>query len=166
MVVQASHLSKHFGDLKAVDDVSFHIGKGECFGLLGPNGAGKSTVISMIYGAASRSGGELEVLSKDPAVDSRSIKERMGIVTQDDALDLGMNVYKNMMMFACMVGIPKAERKPRVDALLKFMSLDHKKEASIRMLSGGMQRRLVFVRALLNNPDFVILEVLTEAARN
>jgi lipooligosaccharide transport system ATP-binding protein len=158
MIVSAKNLTKKFGEFTAVNNVSFHIEPGKCFGLLGPNGAGKSTVISMIYGAASRLSGDLKVLGHDPASHSREIKKRLGVVTQENALDTEMNVIANMMMFARMTGVPKGERQSRVDSLLEFMSLTHKAQAPIPALSGGMQRRLVFVRALLNNPDFVILD--------
>jgi lipooligosaccharide transport system ATP-binding protein len=158
MIVEAKNLTKKFGDLTAVDGVDFSIKPGECFGLLGPNGAGKSTIISMLYGAAGRTGGDLTVFAQDPAKKSREIKKRLGVVTQENALDTGLNVIENMILFAKFVGVPKKDRKQRVVTLLEFMSLSHKAKAPIRALSGGMQRRLVFVRALLNDPDFIILD--------
>lgn len=157
-VVCAENVSRDFAAFKAVDKVSFEIKKGECFGLLGPNGAGKSTLINMIYGALSVSDGELRVFGLDPMKDSRSIKKRLGVVTQENALDTGMNVDNNMMLYARFMGLPLSEREERVGRLLKFMSLEHKKKAPIRALSGGMQRRLAFVRALLSDPDCLILD--------
>ncbi|MEZ4741676.1 MAG: ABC transporter ATP-binding protein [Bdellovibrionota bacterium] len=157
-VVRAELLVKKFGNFTAVDNVSFDIKKGECVGLLGPNGAGKSTVISMLYGAMSRGGGDLTIFGYDPANKSREIKKRTGIVTQENALDAGMNVFDNMLIFAKFFGVNSKDRKQRVEKLLDFMSLRHKANAMIRNLSGGMQRRLVFVRALINDPDFVILD--------
>lgn len=157
-IVIAREVRKSFGDFQAVKGVSFQIKKGECFGLLGPNGAGKSTLISMIYGASLRTGGELDVFGMDPARQARRIKHRLGVVTQDNALDEGLTVRENMEIYASFVNVPKSERLRRVQALLKFMSLEHKENAPIRFLSGGMKRRLVFVRALLGDPEFVILD--------
>lgn len=158
MIVQCSEVRKNFGDFTAVDGVSFSIEKGECFGLLGPNGAGKSTIISMIYGAASRNSGEMSVFGMDPLSSSREIKKRLGVVTQDNYLDESMSVRENMLMFASFKGLGKTKRVAAVDELLDFMSLSHKSNEPIRSLSGGMQRRLVFVRALLGNPELVILD--------
>lgn len=158
MVVLCENVRKQFGDFTAVDGVSFSIQPGECFGLLGPNGAGKSTIISMIYGAASRSKGQMQVFGMDPLTHSREIKKRLGVVTQDNYLDESMSVRENMMMFASFKGLKREERALAVDELLEFMALSHKASEPIRSLSGGMQRRLVFVRALLGNPDLIILD--------
>jgi lipooligosaccharide transport system ATP-binding protein len=158
MILTAKNVVKEFGKFRAVSGVSFEIQEGECFGLLGPNGAGKSTMISMIYGAARRTAGELAVFGMDPEHDGRKIKRRMGIVTQENALDESMTVVENMRVFAGYCGVPEASRAGRIDELLEFMSLSHKRNDRIKALSGGMQRRLVFVRALLPMPDFVILD--------
>jgi lipooligosaccharide transport system ATP-binding protein len=158
LVVRVQNLTKKFGDFKAVDAVSFEIERGECFGLLGPNGAGKSTVISMLYGATVRTSGEIKVFDFDPKSQSRQIKKRIGVVPQANSLDEGMDVLSNMLVFARFLGVEAKQRRPRVEELLDFMSLSHKAKSPISSLSGGMQRRLVFVRALLNDPDFVILD--------
>jgi len=158
ILISASGLHKKFGEFVAVKDVDLQIRRGECFGLLGPNGAGKSTVISMIYGAASRTGGDLRVLGMDPQTQARQIKKRLGVVTQENALDETMTVQENMVVYATFVGVPRGERRQKVEKLLTFMALDHKKDARIGMLSGGMKRRLVFVRALMTVPDIVILD--------
>jgi lipooligosaccharide transport system ATP-binding protein len=157
-IVSAENVRKSFGEFEAVKGATLEIKRGECFGLLGPNGAGKSTLISMIYGASRRSSGKLEVFGMDPDKDPRKIKHRLGVVTQENALDEGLTVRENMELYAAFVNVPKAERKARVRSLLEFMSLAHKENDSIRFLSGGMKRRLVFVRALLANPEFVILD--------
>jgi len=157
-VVVCENVVKEFGNCTAVNGVSLTMNRGECFGVLGPNGAGKSTLISMIYGATSRTGGTLKVFGLDPQTQSREIKKRLGVVTQEDCLDLAMSVEENMKMFAVFVGVPSAEIEIRVSALLKFMALDHKSKEPIRALSGGMKRRLVFVRALLSDPDLIILD--------
>ncbi len=158
MVVSVRNLTRRFGEFTAVDSISFDIHQGECFGLLGPNGAGKSTVLRMLYGASLRTSGEISILGFDPKKHSREIKKRTGVVTQDNSLDEGMDVLGNMMMFARFLGFDKKRRQARVAELLEFMALSHKAHAPIRTLSGGMQRRLVFVRALLSDPDFVILD--------
>lgn len=157
-LVTAQNLEKKFGDFTAVNSATFSIRRGECFGLLGPNGAGKSTIINMLYGVVRRTQGDLKVFDMDPNIDSRNIKKRLGVVTQENALDESLNVWENMQIYAAFLGIRASERADRVMGLLKFMNLDHKKEAPIRALSGGMRRRLVFVRALIGNPEFVVLD--------
>ena len=151
-------LRKSFGPIDAVQGATFQIREGECFGMLGPNGAGKSTVIRILYGVTPRTGGEVAVFGWDPATHARSIKKRVGVVTQDNSLDEDMAVRPNMMMYARCVGVPRRERGARVDALLGSMALAQRANARIRELSGGMQRRLVFVRALLGKPDLLILD--------
>jgi lipooligosaccharide transport system ATP-binding protein len=158
MIVQARNVKKVFGQFTAVKDVSFQINKGECFGLLGPNGAGKSTLINMLYGVVARTAGELRVFGLDPAREARAIKHRLGVVTQENALDEGLSVRENMELYAAFVDVPAAQRRARVDELLEFMNLKHKADDPIRFLSGGMKRRLVFVRALLANPELVVLD--------
>lgn len=157
-MISARSLTKTFGDFTAVNRISLEIRKGECFGLLGPNGAGKSTFIGMVYGMIRRTSGELKVFGFDPSTHGREIKRRLGVVTQENALDEALTVLENMMIYAAFVGVPKADRRARVDELLEYMSLGHKKDADIRTLSGGMKRRLVFVRALLSRPDVLILD--------
>lgn len=157
-ILISENVRKSFGTFEAVRGVSFEIRRGECFGLLGPNGAGKSTLINMIYGASRRTGGELSVFGMDPIRDARAIKHRVGVVTQENALDEGLSVRENMELYASFVNVPAGERKSRVRTLLEFMNLAHKENDPIRFLSGGMKRRLVFVRALLGNPELVILD--------
>lgn len=157
-MISAQGLFKTFGDFTAIDGIDLNIRKGECFGLLGPNGAGKSTFISMAYGTVQRSSGSLSVFGFDPKNESREIKKRLGVVTQDNALDESLTVYENMMIYCAFIGVPSAQRKSRVDELLEYMNLSHKKDALIQTLSGGMKRRLVFVRALLGKPELLILD--------
>lgn len=157
-VVSAREVCKSFGDFQALRGINLDIKPGECFGLLGPNGAGKSTFIRMLYGISPRNGGDLTVFGHDPQVAPREVKGQVGVVTQDNDLDLSMNVYENMWHYAGFVGIPKTEREGRIMQLLTEMNLEHKTKATIRSLSGGMQRRLVFVRALLATPPFLILD--------
>lgn len=157
-MITASSLVKKFGDFAAVDGLNLQINKGECFGLLGPNGAGKSTFISMTYGSVQRTSGDLTVFGYDPKTNSRDIKRRMGVVTQENALDESLTVFENMMIYCTFIGVAKDERKKRVEELLEYMNLMHKKDMPIMALSGGMKRRLVFVRALLGKPELLILD--------
>ncbi len=157
-VIECQGLTKVFGNIEAVSGTDFSLRRGECFGLLGPNGAGKSTVIRIIYGATPRTGGSLRVLGYDPAIDARAIKKHLGVVTQNNALDEDMALRDNMLMYARCVGIARRDRAGRVDELLDSLSLAHRATARIRQLSGGMQRRVVFVRALLRRPRLLILD--------
>ncbi|MBY0554397.1 ABC transporter ATP-binding protein [bacterium] len=157
-MIQANALEKSFGDFKAVNKIDLNIKKGECFGLLGPNGAGKSTFIGMMYGTVQRTSGQLSVFNHDPKTESRDIKKRLGVVTQENALDESLTVMENMMLYCSFIGVPKQESEARVLELLNYMNLSHKKDALIQTLSGGMKRRLVFVRALLGKPELLILD--------
>lgn len=157
-MIVAKSVSKEFGNFKAVDGIDLEIKKGECFGLLGPNGAGKSTFINMTYGTVLRTAGDLKVFGYDPHHQSREIKKRLGVVTQDNALDESLTVLENMVLYCSFIGVPRIERKKRVNELLDYMNLGHKRDAAIQTLSGGMKRRLVFVRALLGNPELLILD--------
>lgn len=157
-MIKAKNVVKAFGEFKAVDNLDLEVRQGECFGLLGPNGAGKSTFIGMTYGNVQRTSGELSVFGYDPKIQSRDIKKRLGVVTQDNALDESLTVFENMMIYCAFIGTPSHERQKRVMDLLSYMNLDHKKDVPIITLSGGMKRRLVFVRALLGRPELLILD--------
>jgi lipooligosaccharide transport system ATP-binding protein len=157
-MIKAHKLVKNFGDFRALDNIDLEVRQGECFGLLGPNGAGKSTFISMTYGTVERTAGSLTVFGYDPKTNAREIKKRLGVVTQDNALDESLTVYENMAIYCAFIGIPSHERHKRVMDLLSYMNLDHKKDTKIITLSGGMKRRLVFVRALLGRPELLILD--------
>jgi lipooligosaccharide transport system ATP-binding protein len=158
IVIIAKSLKKTFGDFTALNAIDLEIKKGECFGLLGPNGAGKSTFINMTYGTVRRTAGELSVFGFDPNTHSREIKGRLGVVTQDNALDESLTVLENMQIYCAFIGVPSSERKKRINDLLEYMNLGHKQDALIQTLSGGMKRRLVFVRALLGRPELLILD--------
>lgn len=157
-MIIAKSLKKSFGDFHAVNEIGLEIKKGECFGLLGPNGAGKSTFINMIYGTVKRTEGELTIFGLDPNSQSREIKGRLGVVTQENALDESLTVLENMQIYCAFIGVPRQERIPRINDLLEYMNLGHKKNSLIQTLSGGMKRRLVFVRALLGRPELLILD--------
>lgn len=157
-LIHAKQVTKRFGDFEALQGLDLEVKAGDCVGLLGPNGAGKSTFIGSLYGVVERSGGELTVFGLDPRKNAREIKRRLGVVPQESALDEGLTVRENMRVFANFVGVPAGQRDTRITSLLKMMALDHKAEAPIRALSGGMKRRLAFVRALLAEPEILILD--------
>jgi len=160
-VIVFDNVHKSYRDVKAVDGVSFDVAPSTCFGLLGRNGAGKSTIMRLIYRKAERdpgSGGKVSVFGFDPERDELEIKCRSGVVPQDDNLDEELNVSQNLRVFARLYGIPAKRAEARMTELLDFMELREKAQASIRELSGGMKRRLVIVRALLNEPRLLILD--------
>ncbi len=157
-LINAQEIKKSFGSFHALQGVNLRVDAGECVGLLGPNGAGKSTFINVLYGASLRSSGKLSVFGLDPATQSHEIKRRLGVVPQENALDDALSVIENMRLFARFVNLPREKADPRIEELLTYMSLDHKKNDPIRTLSGGMKRRLAFVRALLADPELLILD--------
>ena len=157
-VIVARGVTKRFGDVVALQGCDLEVLEGECIGLLGPNGAGKSTFIGCLYGVVARSGGELSVFGLDPAVDPRAIKRRIGIVPQENALDEALTVVENMQLYARFAELGPRTAAERIDELLQHMALNHKRDAPIRTLSGGMKRRLAFVRALLVDPELLILD--------
>jgi lipooligosaccharide transport system ATP-binding protein len=157
-LIYARGVRKSFGSFEALKNFDFTVVRGQCIGLLGPNGAGKSTFISMVYGVVSRSGGELKVFGLDPAHSARAIKQRLGIVTQENALDESLSVSENIRLYASFEGLNRKDAEIRMNELLEYMNLAHKRDATIQSLSGGMKRRLVFVRALLSKPELLILD--------
>lgn len=157
-LVQAQNVGKSYHDFFAVKDLSFNILPGECFGLLGPNGAGKSTMMKLIYGAVSRTHGTLRVMGYDPNRQGKAIRQSLGVVMQEDALDEVMTVRDSMILFSHFHGLYGKQAAQSVDALLEFMGLGMKAREKIAFLSGGMKRRLAFVRALIPNPRLLILD--------
>lgn len=157
-VITARGLLKRFGELRAVDEVSFDIPAGRCFGFLGPNGAGKTTTLKMLMGLSDFDAGELSVLGHALPAEARVIRARVGLVPQADNLDPDFTVRENLFMYARFFGLSRAAVSERVDALLEFANLTHKADARVDQLSGGMQRRLTIARALVNDPEIVILD--------
>jgi lipooligosaccharide transport system ATP-binding protein len=160
-LIHARHLYKSYGDLVAVDDLDFDVPPARCFAFLGPNGAGKTTMMKTLYGKADpdeRADTEIRVLGFDPRSDELEVKARSGVVPQENSLDVELNVLQNLRIFSNFYGIPWRRAKDRVDYLLEFMELEEKRTAKVRELSGGMQRRLIIARALLNNPSLLILD--------
>lgn len=155
---EASELVKRYGTRTAVDGIGFRIETGECFGLLGPNGAGKSTTMRMMCCLTSRDGGELRVLGMDPDRHPRDLKHRIGVVAQDINLDLELSVHENLLVYANYFAIPRAEAQRRAESLLSFVRLTERRDEAVERLSGGMQRRLQIARALVNEPELVLLD--------
>lgn len=160
-VISVQHVNKTFGRVHAVCDLSFEVEPGACFGLLGPNGAGKTTMMKMIYGRSSRNiddGGTIDVFGYDPARDELAIKYLSGVVPQENNLDDELNVFQNLVIYSKFYGLPGGVARERIAGLLEFLELSEKAQSRMRELSGGMQRRLVIARALLNNPKLLILD--------
>ncbi len=158
IVITAKGLCKSYGDLVAVGGIDFAIRAGECFGFLGPNGAGKTSTVKMIHCFAPITSGSLTVFGIDVKEDPRSIKARIGVCQQEDNLDPDFSVAKNLTVFARYFGIPAPEAARRAQELLEFMGLWERRNDGIRQLSGGLKRRLVIARALINRPDLLILD--------
>ncbi len=152
-MVEAHNLVKRFGDFVAVDGVDFTIAKGESFGFLGPNGAGKTSTMRMISCISPVSEGTLRVLGMDPATEGAQIRARMGLVPQEDSLDLDLTVLDNLMIYGRYFDMPKKVIRQRADQLLEFAQLTERANDRVDPLSGGMKRRLTIARALISDPD-------------
>ncbi|HET8739677.1 MAG TPA: ABC transporter ATP-binding protein [Acidimicrobiia bacterium] len=157
-LVQARGLTKRFGDFTAVDAIDFDIHPGEAFGFLGPNGAGKTSTMKMITTVSPITEGKLTVFGIDPMVDGRSIRQRIGVVPQEDNLDQELTVAENLYIYGRYHDMKKSEIMPRIEELLEFAQLTERKDSEVEPLSGGMKRRLTIARALINNPDLIILD--------
>jgi lipooligosaccharide transport system ATP-binding protein len=153
----ARSLVKRYGTFEAVRGIDFEVAHRECFGFLGPNGAGKTTTMKMISCSSPPSGGVLEVLGM-PVSRPREIKRRLGVVPQENNLDEEVSVLENLVIYARYFDISPRVARPRADELLSFVALDDKRDWNIRLLSGGMKRRLLVARALMNEPEVLILD--------
>ncbi|HET7478935.1 MAG TPA: ATP-binding cassette domain-containing protein [Rubrobacteraceae bacterium] len=154
----ARGLKKSYGDFEALKGVDFEVYRGECFGFLGPNGAGKTTTMKTIYGAAIPTSGELSVVGLDIRRDERAVKRRIGVIPQENNLDEDLKVRENMLVYGRYFDLPKKVARQRADELLDFVQLTEKAGAEVGELSGGMKRRLLIARALINDPDLVVLD--------
>ncbi len=154
----AKGLKKTYGDFEAVKGVDFEVYRGECFGFLGPNGAGKTTTMKMIYGAAVPTGGELKVAGLDVRRFEREVKRRLGVVPQENNLDEDLKVMENLLVYGRYFDLPRKVVRQRADELLAFVQLSEKSDAQVEQLSGGMKRRLLIARALINDPHLVVLD--------
>jgi lipooligosaccharide transport system ATP-binding protein len=157
-MIRARGLRKSFGDFEAVKGIDVDVRRGEAFGFLGPNGAGKSSTMRMIAAVSPVTGGELEILGMDPAVDGPAIRARLGVCPQEDTLDNELDVRDNLFIYGRYFGIPRAEVNSRVDELLDFVQLTEKAKSTVEDLSGGMKRRLTIARSLINRPDLLLLD--------
>ncbi|MGH9254976.1 MAG: ABC transporter ATP-binding protein [Vicinamibacterales bacterium] len=157
-LIRARGLTKRFPELTAVNGIDFDVYVGEAFGFLGPNGAGKTSTMRMIGCTSPITAGELRVLHMDPEVDASRIKARLGVVPQQENLDNEITVRENLLMYARYFDIPRAEAQRRADDLLEFVQLADRKHSEVLPLSGGMKRRLTIARALINEPDVILLD--------
>jgi lipooligosaccharide transport system ATP-binding protein len=157
-LIRARSLTKQFGDFVAVDHINFEVKQGESFGFLGPNGAGKTTTMRMIGAVSPISSGELSVLGLDPMTQGPRLRSRLGVVPQEDNLDEDLSVYDNLLIYGRYFDLSRAVINERVGELLEFVQLTEKKDSKISALSGGMKRRVIIARGLINEPDLVILD--------
>lgn len=157
-VVRAENLGKTYGDFRALKGISFSIKAGECFGFLGHNGAGKTTTMRMMYGMSTVEEGGLWLFGESFRLTPPALKARLGVVPQEDNLDDDLTVIENLEVYGLIYGLTRAESRQRGQELLVFMGLEDKANNSIESLSGGLKRRLVIARALMNHPDIVILD--------
>src|ERR687895_2366765 len=154
----ARDLKKSYDGFEAVKGVDFEVHRGECFGFLGPNGAGKTTTMKMIYGAVIPTSGELDVAGLDVRRCEREIKRRIGVVPQENNLDDELKVRENLLVYGRYYDLPRKLALQRADELLEFVQLTEKADSRVEQLSGGMKRRLLIARALLNDPEIVVLD--------
>ena len=156
--LRVASLSKKYGDYSAVQDISFSVSEGECLGILCVNGAGKTTTLKMIYSANKITSGDVYILGKNISTLADRGKTNLGIVAQEDMLDTTLTVFENLIAHGIWYGIKLGELKARTQKLLKFVQLAEYANKMISELSGGMKRRVVLARALLNEPEMIILD--------
>jgi lipooligosaccharide transport system ATP-binding protein len=157
-IISARNLTKYYNSLKAVDGIDFEIFKAECFGFLGPNGAGKTTVMRIIYCFMPPSSGDVRVFGMDVTENPSSIKARIGVMPQEDNLDPDLTVLENLIVYARYFDIAKKDSAPLAWELLDFVELREKAHVRIGNLSGGMKRRLILARSLINKPELLVLD--------
>jgi lipooligosaccharide transport system ATP-binding protein len=157
-LIHARGLVKRFGELAAVDAVDFDLERGEAFGFLGPNGAGKTSTMRMIGCVSPVTEGTLSVFGLDPAKDGVAIRGRLGVVPQEDSLDLELTVRENIVVYGRYFGLPRSVLRQRADELLEFVELSDRAEDRVEPLSGGMKRRLTIARSLINEPEVLLLD--------
>jgi len=157
-IIEADELTKTYGSVGAVSGIRFTVKKGEVFGFLGPNGAGKTTTMKMIACVSPRTSGRLRVFGKDPDEQPAEIKHRLGVVPQETNLDPDFTCYGNLFTYSRYFDIPADAARKKTEELLAFVQLQEKRDVEVEKLSGGMKRRLILARALVNNPDLLILD--------
>ncbi|MBI2868305.1 MAG: ABC transporter ATP-binding protein [Chloroflexi bacterium] len=157
-IIRTVKLTKHYRDLVAVDEADLEVEENECFGLLGPNGAGKTTLIRMITGVSPPTRGEIWINNISLLAEPRRVKALLGVVPQKENLDPDLNVFQNLLTFTRYFDIPDREARRRSAEILDFFELREKRHNSIRELSGGMKRRLLLARGLINQPKILVLD--------
>ena len=157
-VIQTINLTKEYGDIKAVDNVSLSIKKGEIFGFLGPNGAGKTTTINILVGLSLPTSGTAKIAGLDVTKHPIGIRKKLGIAPQDAYFDHHLSIKDNLFYHGLLYGLPRKELKKRVDTALQWSKLEKYSDKKFRNLSGGMQRRLVVARAMLSDPEILLLD--------
>jgi lipooligosaccharide transport system ATP-binding protein len=158
ILIRARRLTKKFGDFTAVDGIDFEISRGEVFGFLGPNGAGKSSTMRMIGCVSPPSGGELTILGLDPVRDGPAIRARLGVVPQEDTLDVELTVRENLLIYGRYFGLRRDVIRERTARLLDFVQLTDRADDQVEPLSGGMKRRLTIARSLISEPEILLLD--------
>ena len=157
-VINASGIIKNFGDLTAVDGVSFEVRRGETYGLLGPNGAGKTTTMRLLSALSPLTSGSLTVAGLDVTSEGRAVRDVLGVVTQQDGLDTDLNPKDNLIIYGILAGLDYSTAVRRADAVLQFFDLTDRAKDEIDYLSGGMKRRLCIARAFMTNPRVIVLD--------
>lgn len=157
-LISARGLTKKYGDFTAVDGIDFDVAKGESFGLLGPNGAGKSTTMRIIAATSRRTAGTISILGRDPEEHGPQVRAHLGVVPQQDNLDTELTVTENLYIYGRYFGLSKKFVKNKVNELLAFAQLEEKADVKVEALSGGMKRRLTIARALVSEPDILMLD--------
>ena len=158
IVISASSITKRFGEIVAVDGVSFEVRRGETYGLLGPNGAGKTTTMRMVSGLSPLTGGDLTVAGIDVSREGREVRNVLGVVTQQDGLDTDLNARDNLITYGFITGLSLEQARRRADAVLMYFDLTDKSNEDIDNLSGGMKRRLAIARAFMTKPQVMVLD--------
>jgi lipooligosaccharide transport system ATP-binding protein len=158
VLVRARGLTKQFGDFTAVNGIDFSISRGEAFGFLGPNGAGKSSTMRMVGCVSPPTSGELVILGRDAAANGPAIRSRLGVVPQENTLDLELTVRENLIVYGRYFGLSRSVIRERATSLLEFVQLSDRAEDQVDPLSGGMKRRLVIARSLINDPEILLLD--------
>ena len=157
-MIKVRNLSKRFGELAAVDDVSFEVSRGEVFAFLGPNGAGKTTTIKMLTTLLRPTSGKVELDGLDPTIERDKVRQRFGVVFQDPSLDQDLTAWENMEVHGVLYGVPRKERHERAAELLKLFELWERRASLVKTFSGGMRRRLEIARGLLHTPKVLFLD--------
>ena len=157
-IIEVKNLVRTFGEVRAVDDITFDVAEGEIFAFLGPNGAGKSTTIKMLTTLLRPTSGRVRVAGHDPVTESNAVRRSFGIVFQDPAVDEELTAWENMEFHCALYGVKRAERHRRIDELLAFVELYDRRNSLVKELSGGMRRRLEIARGLLHTPRIIFLD--------